>query len=201
MSDNRRKPHGGVMYSASAHHLDSVIDLYSLVLSRKREKNFQYSIKQEGLLYKQVAVNLKVKSNGIVLEGHFYIKDLHKFKFEILITDLLKKKFILTIYKKDVKEAEVNLIYDEIILLKNELKKRLNQKGGPDSMPTELYLESGKIETDRAKMRYIQAHIDTKYPNDLLEIYKSMNFKIVGKGHYPELKNWEKEAIRLGIAI
>ena len=68
-------------------------------------------------------------------------------------------------------------------------------------MPTELYLESGVVKTDTAKMRFVQAYLDSKYPNDLLEIYKSMNFKIVGKGQYPDLKNWKEEAARLGIAI
>lgn len=189
------------MYSARDHHLSSVVELHDLLMNRKREKNFQDGTKVNGHLQKQVAVNLIMKNGIKIIDGHFYAKGTHKFRFDISILDLKNKKFFLTIYKKTVAAADLELIYDEVLNLKNQVIIRNNQKGGPPKMPTELYLESGKITTSRSKMRFVQACIDSKYPNDLLEIYKLMNFKIVGKGQYPDLKNWKEEAERLGIAI
>ncbi|HLW56636.1 MAG TPA: hypothetical protein VKY27_04580 [Bacteriovoracaceae bacterium] len=189
------------MYSAKDIHLNSVFDLYHLLDERKVEKNFQDGTKLGGALHKQVAVNLITKNGIKIIDGHFYIKGVHKFRFDISILDLTRKKFSLTIYKKNVLPSEMALIYDEIVNLKNQVIIRNAQGGGPkkEHIKTELYLQSGRVKTPHSKMRFVQAYIDGKYPNDLLMIYKSMNFKIVGKGEYPELKNWESEAQRLGI--
>lgn len=188
------------MYSTKTIHVDSLVELIALLKDRKREKNFQWGVNGNGRIYKQSAVSLETIDDKHIIHGHYYLEGKHSFKFDIDILDINKRKFSLSIHKKNVNIDDVNLIYDEIVELKKALFKRNNQKGG-NPRPQELYLESGRISTDRARMRYVQAHLDGKYPSELLSIYKEMNFKISGHGKYPDLKNWKDEALKLGIAL
>lgn len=191
------------MYSTKKFHLDNVVTLLALLENRSVEPNFQDGIKVAGKLSKQVVVNVVERNGYKVIDGHYYELDKHKFRFDIMIIDLATQKFQLTIYKKKVTTADLNLIYDEVVRLKRELVSRNNQKGGPkkEHIKRELYIQSGRVKTTHSKMRFIQAWLDDKYSNDLLEIYREMNFKVVGKGSYPDLKNWKEEANRLGVAV
>ena len=186
------------MYSTKKVHLDAVFDLCSLLSERKREPNFQFGKKRGSKISKQTVVHLTEANGYEVIDGHYFVAGEHKFRFDITIINLKNRDYALTIYKKHVSREDLNLIYNEIVSLKKELIKRNNQKGG-NPRPRELYLESGEIVSSRAKMRYVQAHLDDKYPSDLLEIYREMNFKISGHGKYPDLKNWEVKAKELGI--
>lgn len=175
-------------------------DLFQ-ILSESTNLNLQVGNRSAGRLQKQVVVNLYEKNGLKVIDGHYYMPDKYKFRFDITIHNLAKREFSLALYKKNPTPEEIRIVLEEITNLKEKAISRKLQKGGPTEFPTELYLQTGKITTDHSKMRFVQAHIKSEYPKDLLEIYKARNFKIVGKGNYPDLDNWQEEAGRLGIAV